>query len=670
MQQTTSTEVKYRKLSTEEIGQLIMQGCTCENWDYIEVDRQFTTEYIRNVHFSGYVKLGYFDSEVKLFGDVVFRTGIYNAWLNNCVVDSNALIQNVGSYISNYHIESDVIIHNINTLAVSGRTSFGNGMRIKTISEDGGREVTIFDHLTTHLAYILAMYRHRKKLVKLIEGLINDYVEYISDSHGVVQRGSTLINCGSIKNVKIGPAARIDGVQRLNNGSINSSYEDPVHIGEGVIMDDFIVCSGSEINSATLISRCFIGQGCILDKQYSAVDSLFFANCQGFHGEACSIFAGPYTVTHHKSTLLIAGLFSFINAGSGSNQSNHLYKLGPIHQGVIERGVKTTSDSYLLWPSHVGAFSLVMGRHYKHSDTSLFPFSYLIESNDESILVPAINLKSIGTIRDSKKWPKRDRRRGHNKLDQINFNLLSPYTVQKMISGREILLNIKQASGEDAEIYTWQRMKIRKNALDRGINLYELAIYKFLGNSLITRLQQQNFTDKDSFRRVLEKDTPVGPGKWIDLSGLICPAEALESLLQSIEQKRISTIEEINSYFISIHNNYYNYEWSWVSEAIKSFTGKDVMSLTLDEIIEIIEKWLEAVLTIDKYLYEDASKEFSLLKRTGFGIDGEAADRELDFESVRGEFETNQMVISIREHMDTKKKLGEDIISGLKSLKI
>ena len=58
-------------------------------------------------------------------------------------------------------------------------------------------------------------------------------------------------------------------------------------------------------------------------------------------------FAGPYKVTHHKSTLLIAGMFSFMNAGSGSNQSNHMYKLGPIHQGTLERGAKTTSDSYI-----------------------------------------------------------------------------------------------------------------------------------------------------------------------------------------------------------------------------------------------------------------------------------------------------------------------------------
>ena len=74
-----------------------------------------------------------------------------------------------------------------------------------------------------------------------------------------------------------------------------------------------------------------------------------------------------------------------MNAGSGSNQSNHMYKLGPIHQGIVERGGKTTSNSYILWPAQIGAFSLIMGRHYNNADTSDMPFSYLIEDKNETI---------------------------------------------------------------------------------------------------------------------------------------------------------------------------------------------------------------------------------------------------------------------------------------------
>ncbi len=444
--------------------------------------------------------------------------------------------------------------------------------------------------------------------------------------------------------------------------------EAPVTIGEGVIMADFIVSSGSSITDATLVSKCFIGQGCVLDKHYSAEDSLFFANCQGFHGEACSIFAGPYTVTHHKSTLLIAGMYSFLNAGSGSNQSNHLYKLGPVHQGIIERGAKTTSDSYILWPSRVGAFSLVMGRHYKHSDTSNFPFSYIIESNDETILVPAINLRSVGTIRDSKKWPKRDRRTDSNLLDKINFNLLSPYTIHKMIKGREILINIQEISGRTPEEYSYQNMKIRRRALERGIKLYEMAIWKFMGNSLITKLKTINGVGKASLSDSLKKESSSGDGKWIDLSGLICPADVIDKLLSDIETEKLSTMEEVEAVLNSIHMNYYNYEWTWVYDELEKFYGKNISEFTPDDAITIVKRWKESVLGIDNLLYEDAKKEFSPDVMTGFGVDGDEEVRINDFKSVRGEIEENEMVQEIEAHMEKKTKLCDRVIKQMEDI--
>src|SRR5665811_1217988 len=332
--------------------------------------------------------------------------------------------------------------------------------------------------------------RHRKNAVNLIEKMVEDYSSSNSSDTGTIGKYSRIINSGNIRNVKFGPFSNVEGASTLNEGSVNSSEADPVFIGPGVIMEHFIVCSGSIVTESTLVDKCFIGQSCTLAKHYSAVNSLFFANCEGHHGEACSIFAGPYTVTHHKSTLLIAGIFSFMNAGSGSNQSNHMYKLGPIHQGIMERGSKTTSDSYLLWPARIGPYTLIMGRHYKNLDTSSLPFSYLIESNDESILVPGINLKSVGTIRDAQKWPIRDMRKDPYKIDQVNFNLLSPYTIRKMFEGREILQKLKSASLPGTTSFTYNNMKITLSSLERGIELYQTGINKFLGNSLIKRLEQ------------------------------------------------------------------------------------------------------------------------------------------------------------------------------------
>jgi hypothetical protein len=659
----------YRKLTKEEIGQLILQGCYCEDWNLIEVVPGFLPDNVRFTKFSGFNKLGRFEESITLFGGVRVNTGIIHAHIHNCTIGDNSLISSVKSYIANYTIGNQVVIHNLDQLAVEGLTTFGNGTRVKVINESGGREIPIYDHLSAQVAYMLAMYRHRMKAVNVIEELIANYTAYISATTGTVSNGVQMINCGTIRNVKIGPYAFLEGVAKLDNGSVNSTAADPVKLGQGVILENFIVCSGTIITDSTLVSNCFVGQGCILDKHYSAVESVFFANCQGLHGEACSIFAGPYTVSHHKSSLLIAGLFSFMNAGSGSNQSNHLYKLGPIHQGIVERGAKTTSDSYILWPSRIGAFSLVLGRHYRHSDTTDFPFSYLIENNDESRLIPGINLQSIGTIRDSQKWPKRDRRKDANLLDSINFNLLSPYTIQKMINGRAILLGLLHASGESAQHYTYKGMIINNSALFRGIDLYEKAIWKFLGNSVISRLQLRKINSTGDILEALKKDTPLGSNsKWLDLTGMICPSDAIDNLLDSIEKKSIHSMEAINAAIRSIHENYYTYEWSWAADLIAQFHPTPVAEFTPKDVIEVTKKWIKAVLEIDNLLYNDAKKEFSLIKQTGFGIDGDRTVQQLDFDEVRGEFETHAEVSSIRDHMAKKETLGYDVIAKMEKI--
>lgn len=280
--------------------------------------------------------------------------------------------------------------------------------------------------------------------------------------------------------------------------------------------------------------------------------------------------------------------------------------------------------------------------------------------------MPAINLKSIGTIRDSQKWPKRDNRKDSNLLDLINFNLLSPYSIQKMINGREKLIAIRKSSGEFASRYSYEKMVIEKKALDRGIDLYGMAIWKFLGNSLITRLQGREYNSDEEIRHVMKEDTALGTGPWVDLSGLICPYEALNKLLVSIENNNTTTLEEVNSALITLYKNYYNYEWTWALDILEKYHHRKPENFTAEDVVTVVEKWKESVLGIDELLYEDAKKEFSLTKMTGFGIDGQNGDKEMDFAQVRGEFEKNEAVKSIKVHMETKEALGNELISRMR----
>ncbi|MDR2844433.1 MAG: DUF4954 family protein, partial [Candidatus Symbiothrix sp.] len=342
--------MSWRKLNNKEIKVLNEQFCRCDDWNKIHVTEDFSPQHIRNSNFSGDVYIGNFEKEITFFGGVKKHSGIFNATIHNCTIGNNVYIGQIRNYIANYTIEDDVVIENVDLLAVDGVSSFGNGTLVGVLNETGGRELPIYDNLSAHLAYILVLYRHRTLVINKLTAMIDDYVKSVLSATGTVGKNACLTNCRTLRNLRIGSYACLDGIYRLTNGTINSNEKAPTHFGPGVIAENFIASTGSEVTEGTVVFNTFIGQGCLLGKQYSAENSLFFANCQGMHGEACAIFAGPFTVTHHKSTLLIAGYFSFLNAGSGSNQSNHMYKLGPIHQGIVERGSKTTSDSYLLWP--------------------------------------------------------------------------------------------------------------------------------------------------------------------------------------------------------------------------------------------------------------------------------------------------------------------------------
>ena len=655
----------YRKLFMSEIEQLKNRLCLSDSWDKILVSGEFSPQYLRNVTFIGDVKLGSFNKVFSFSGGVEIHSGIYNTTLSNVEIGNDVYINNVHLYIANYKIGDRVVIDNVQSLVCSGNSTFGNNVKVSVLNEMGGREVPIFNGLSSQLAYFTVIYRHNIAAVKKMCDIITGYSESLRSSIATIADDAIIIKCGEIKNVVIGQSAKLEGVSQMLEGTVNSTKEGRTYIGRDVKATHFIISDSATITDGVLIDKCFVGQGCRLGKQYSAENSLFFANCVGMHGEACATFAGPYTVTHHKSTLLIAGMFSFLNAGSGSNQSNHLYKLGPLHQGVAERGCKTASDSYLLCPYKVGAFSIVMGRHVSHSDTSDMPFSYLIEDGKRTLLIPGENIRSVGTIRDAMKWPKRDHRKSE-KTDLINFNLLSPYTISKMMKGCEVLKNLRDSFGITTELYPYQGTVVKNRSLQKGLNLYEMAINKFLGNSIIKRLEIVAWESIEQIRKRLKPDfETIGLGDWVDISGLFAPKTEIDKLILSIENCEITSIEQINDAVRLMQKNYYDYEWTWAIDKICARLGKTIEDIEITDIVKVVNTWKKSVIELDRALYNDAKKEYELSIKTSFGMDGNSEDKDADFESVRGDFESNDFVKNIVLHIEAKSELARELLERI-----
>ena len=646
----------YRSLTIDEIGALEAQGCTAADWAEIEVSENFSTSRIHDVEFSGKIRLGRLDGTVRRPGGLERHSAIRRATLHNASIGDDAYISTCN--IANYDIAANSYIENVDNIISTLDSSFGVGTEVSVLNETGGREVPVYERLSAQTAYLIAMYRNRRTMVERLITMIKVHAAKLFGCRGQIGEGAEIVNSGSITNVNIGPHTQIEGAARLADGTIASTAADPVYVGRGVIAEGFVFASGSRVADGAVVHHCFIGQATRLTNLFSAHDSLFFANCSCENGEAAAIFGGPYTVTMHKSSLLIAGMFSFLNAGSGSNQSNHMYKLGPIHQGVVERGSKTTSDSYILWPAKIGAFSLVMGRHVNHPDTSRLPFSYLIEGGNESFLVPGINLRSVGTIRDAQKWPKRDKRRDPDRLDCINFNLLSPYTAGKMMSGIRLLDDLERTAGLTAGRFAFQTMTIDAHALRKGRDLYRLAIDKFMGNSVIHRLGTEPVADNAELTRRLQPTHPAGTGRWVDICGMFAPKTEVDKVCDHICDGTIDSLEALESRWRSLHADYYDMEWTWVAEKFESWYGKALADITPADIHAIIDRWLASVTSLNAMLLEDARKEYSLRSRTGFGIDAPDSEADDDFNSVRGQYRADPFVEMVTRHSATKTALA------------
>ena len=654
----------YRSLTETEISALKANGCD-GNWAGVSVAEGFDPSRLHNVVFSGEVRLGLADGVLHLPCGIERRHGISNATLHNVSVGNGVYINNIANYIANYDIADGAVIENVDCIEGTLKSTFGIGTEVSVLNETGGREVPIYERMSAQTAYLIAMYRNRRSMIERLVTMIKVHAGTFYGRRGRIGASAVVLNSGTITDVNIGDYAHVNGATRLADGTMTSSKSDPVKVGRAVIAEGFVFAAGARVDDGAVIHHCFIGQATHLTHLFSAHDSLFFSNCACENGEAAAIFAGPYTVTMHKSSLLIAGMFSFLNAGSGSNQSNHMYKLGPIHQGVVERGSKTTSDSYILWPAKIGAFSLVMGRHVNHPDTSRLPFSYLIENRGESFLVPGINIRSVGTIRDAQKWPRRDKRKTPARLDNINFNLLSPYTAGKMLDGIDLLNQLERTAGLTAERFAFQTMTIDAHALRKGRKLYGMALDKFMGNTVISRLGLDPIADEAELTRRLTPTAKAGAGQWVDVCGLFAPKSEADAICDEITDGTLDSVDAIEARWKELHAQYYDMEWTWVADIMESWYGKPVEALTRDDIRTIIERWLKSVTALNDMLLDDARKEYSLKSRTGFGIDDPAMSADDDFTSVRGSYEADPFVAMVNEHTAKKTALAGRALAQL-----
>lgn len=588
---------EYRLLTNEEISILEDNGCMAEDWTSINVAADFKPTYIKNVNFYGDVFLGVFEKNIEVSNGFIRHSGIRNATLRNVSIGDNCLIENIGNYINNYAIGEECCICNVCTMETTAEATYGEGNTISVLNEAGNGNVILFSGLTSNLAALMIRNAADKEFTAAIRGIVKDDIERRAREKSTVGNNVKIVNTAEITNTHISDNCEINGASRISDCTLASGLEDNVFIGSGVICENSIVTDGSAVLNGANITNCFVGEACQITNGFTAESSLFFANCYMSNGEACAAFCGPFSASHHKSTLLIGCMLSFYNAGSATNFSNHAYKMGPIHYGCLERGTKTASGSHLLLPANIGAFSVCLGKITNHPDTRSLPFSYIISDGRETFVVPGINITTVGLYRDIRKWPRRDVRIQSSRKSLINHDWLSPLTINEIIAGKETLEQMRESQGEDTAFYTCGGCKISRNSLERGIRLYDMAIKLFAG-------------DVAAGYDLTAEGRDCGTGEWGDLAGMLLPEQEESNIVNAISNGYLRSTADIDMFMKNVNERYGEYLITFTRNIIASQLGTD--DLTESGIEQIIQQGRAAKEAWISEIRKDAEKEYSM----------------------------------------------------------
>jgi len=613
----------YRNLTNQEILVLEQNSCWAENWDNVKVAEDFRPNYFHRVMFYGDIRLGCFDKSVEVSTGFVKHSGINDATLRNVTVGDNCLIEKIGNYINNYSIGDDCYISNVCTMETREGATYGEGSLISVLNEVGDGNVYIFRALNSQLAAMMVKYSNDKQLKEAMARLVKEEVRITRPERGTIGHNVKIVNSKDIINTIVKGDCEISGAARLSDCSILSSKDASVYIGTGVICENSIICDGCSITNSVKMQDCFVGEACQITNGFTAEASVFFANSFMANGEACAAFCGPFSASHHKSSLLIGGQFSFYNAGSSTNFSNHAYKMGPMHYGTLERGTKTASGAYILMPATIGAFSVCFGKLMHHPDTRNLPFSYLMAYGETMYLIPGRNITTVGLYRDIKKWPKRDKRSALSQKSIINFDWLSPFTVGEIIQGKEILESLRRASGDDVSSYNFHEYVINATSLRKGIKYYDIALRIYLG-AVLKRAVREDFLHKPL--------TETGKGQWNDLSGLLLPESEELRLVDDIKNGEVASIQEILDRFVDINDHYSEYRWAWSYQMLLDYYHVD--ELTEENVASIHEDYVKARRAWIAEIRKDAEKEYAMgdVEQEVFENFLDQLDHEIDYE--------------------------------------
>ncbi len=560
-EQNTSGK-QYRALTTSQIDTLVHNRNTSDNWNNILVSENFLAHLVKNCKFYGLVRIGSMEPYYREFHNLRLAVGLYNSTIISCDLGDNICIDNV-NYLSHYIIEDDVMIANVNELATTDHSKFGNGIIkegedeavrtwVEVCNENGGRSILPFDGMLAGDAYMWSKFRADESLLLKFKLFTEKKFDNKRGYYGKIGTRTVIKNCGILKDVKIGSDAYLKGANKIKNVTLNSDAQRKSQIGEGCELVNGIIGYGCRIFYGAKAVRFVMASHSQLKYGARLINSYLGNNSTISCCEVLNTLIFPSHEQHHNNSFLCASLImgqSNIAAGAtiGSNHNSRSAD-GEIIAG---RGFWPGLCVSLKHNSTFASFTIIAKGDFPAELKIPLPFCLISNdvTNNKLVVMPAYWFMYNMYALERNAWKYNDRDKRTEKIQLIEYDYLAPDTINELFAGLSFLQKLNIAEDGTAITSGWENSERETLIIKapQAIKLYRELIQYYAVSQLLLHIQKNKFAGFDAFKKTLS--TKLMRAEWMNIGSQLIKKPAVQKLKDGIKAGKINSWDEVHEFY-------------------------------------------------------------------------------------------------------------------------
>ena len=645
--------IKYRSLTASEIETLVRNSNTSDNWNNILVSEFFDPQLVKNCSFFGLVRIAKLEPLSLGFHNLSLSVGLYNSKIISCDFGDNVCVHNV-NYLSHFVIGSEVMIANVNELATTSTSKFGNGIIkdgeteaqriwLEICNENGGRKVLPFDGMLPADAFIWSKYRNDDKLMSAFHAFTEKKFDSARGHYGIIGDRTVIKNCKMLKDVFIGSDAYIKGANKIKNVTINSNDQASTQIGEGCELVNGIIGVGCRLFYGVKAVRFFMASHSQLKYGARLINSYLGNNATISCCEVLNSLIYPFHEQHHNNSFLCASLvMGQSNVAAGATIGSNHNSRGADGELIAGRGFWPGLCVSLKHNSKFASFSLLAKGDFPYELNIPIPFSLVINdpTANELRIIPAYWFRYNFYALQRNEWKYKDRDARITKELLLEHRSLAPDTVNEIFNALELMAlftgRAYYASKEQKipadEICTKSGFKLlekqdevvdgleiladgfenskRKVVLIKVRQAYaayvEMIRYYALGE-ILQALQDES--EPVSFLNQLT--TIAKREQWMNVGGQLMPSSTFLILLDRIRSAKIKSWDGVHAYYLDAATEYNEQVLNHAMACLMEVEGIKKRSLTEEKFEQLLDQHLQMTEKVYEGIVASREKDMS-----------------------------------------------------------